>query len=234
MRIPTLEIYNALRLYIFPVLIMTLPWKVPFTSLICGPSASGKSSFVLRFLENLPYMIDGSIDRIVWICSPGSEPRTLLPIQFRTEIPSFEEFAGVPTLCIIDDMMNEGAYSKNVCNLFTRGSNHFNISVFLITQNIFYQSPQSRNISLNAKYIVVFKNPRDQLQFGHLARQVYPKNSKELERVYKESTSEPFGYLVLDLGQDTDDRFRFRTKIFPQDGATVIYMPLHDEQVEEQ
>ncbi|KAG8225933.1 hypothetical protein J437_LFUL005969 [Ladona fulva] len=95
--------------------------------------------------------------------------------------------------------------------------------------NIFYQSAQSRNISLNAKYIVVFKNPRDRLQFGHLARQVYPEKSQELERVYKESTKEPFGYLVLDLGQDTDNRFRFRTKIFTEDETTTVFMHVNDE-----
>ena len=213
---------------------MTLAWKHPFTCICAGPSGCGKTTFVTQFLENLDYMVDSPIREIVWCCAPGSEPNIRIPVQFRTEIPPFEEFGGVPTLYVIDDLMSEGAYSKDVCKLFTRGSHHFNVSVFLITQNIFYQSPQARNISLNSKYIVAFKNPRDRLQFGHLARQVYPEKSTELERVYKQVTQQPFGYLVLDLGQDTDERFRFRTKIFPQDGATVIYMPQHDEQIEEQ
>ncbi|KAG8238775.1 hypothetical protein J437_LFUL016614 [Ladona fulva] len=64
--------------------------------------------------------------------------------------------------------------------------------------------------------------------------QVYPENSRELERVYKESTKEPFGYLVLDLGQDTDDRFHFRTKIFPEDETTTVFMHVNDEKIEEQ
>ncbi|KAG8236332.1 hypothetical protein J437_LFUL010466 [Ladona fulva] len=76
----------------------------------------------------------------------------------------------------------------------------------------------------NANYIVVVKNPRDRLQFGHLARRVYPENSQELKRVYRESTKEPIGCFVLDLGQDTDDRFRFRTKIFPEDERTTVFM----------
>ena len=215
---------------------MTLLWKHPFTCICAGPSGCGKTTFVLKFLENLPSMVDSPIEQVVWCCSRGSEPKieseNKTRVIIRHEIPPFKEFGGSPILYVIDDLMSEGAYGKDVCKLFTRGSHHFNISVFLITQNIFYQSAQSRNISLNSKYIVVFKNPRDQLQFGHLARQVYPKKSSELERVFKESTEEAFGYLVLDLGQDTDDRCRFRTKIFPQDEATVIYVPAHDEKVE--
>ena len=60
--------------------------------------------------------------------------------------------------------------------LFTKGSHHRNISLVLITQNLFHQGPSLRDISLNSKYIVVFKNPRDKTQIVHLARQVYAEN----------------------------------------------------------
>jgi len=47
--------------------------------------------------------------------------------------------------------------SKQVCELFTRASHHRNISVILITQNLFHQGRYCRDISLNAHYLVVFK-----------------------------------------------------------------------------
>jgi len=70
----------------------------------------------------------------------------------------------------------DSVYSTRVSQLFTKGSHHRNVSLVLVTQNMFHQGPSSHDISLNSKYIVVFKNPRDKTQIVHLARQVYPEN----------------------------------------------------------
>ena len=66
----------------------------------------------------------------------------------------------MPSLIVLDDLM-DSAYSTKVIELFTKGSHHGKISLVLITQNLFHQGLSSRDISLNSKYIVVFKNPRD-------------------------------------------------------------------------
>jgi hypothetical protein len=42
-----------------------------------------------------------------------------------------------PSLILLDDLLNN-AYSKDVCDLFTKDSHHRNISVILITQNLFH------------------------------------------------------------------------------------------------
>lgn len=52
---------------------------------------------------------------------------------------------------------------------------------FFITQNIFHQGKGQRDTSLNAYYIVIFKNPRDKAQMRHLAQQVFPENPKILQ-----------------------------------------------------
>jgi len=44
---------------------------------------------------------------------------------------------GKPRLVILDDLLND-IYYKEVCDLFTRGSHHRNISVVLITQKLFH------------------------------------------------------------------------------------------------
>lgn len=106
------------------------------------------------------------------------------------------------------------AYTKAVCELFTKGSHHKNISVILITQNVFHQGKYCRDISLNCKYLVLFKNPRDKSQVFPLARQVFPENPSSFVKVYKEATSKPYGYLFLDLTQTTNDVLRFQTDIF--------------------
>jgi hypothetical protein len=116
-----------------------------------------------------------------------------------------------------------------VCNLFTKGSHHRNISVILNTQNLFHQGKYCRDISLNAKYIVVLKYVRDREQFSHLARQVLPHDSKGLSDAYLNATEEPHGYLVLDLSQDTNDRLRFRTCIFLEEEPPVFYVDIGNE-----
>ena len=129
---------------------------------------------------------------------------------------------------ILDDLLNV-VYSEQVCDLFTKGSHHRNISVILITQNLFHQGKYCRDISLNAKYSVQLKTVRDKQQFMHLARQVYPEDSSGLYKAYLNATERPHGYLILDISQDTNDLLRFRTNVFPDEGRLVIYAPVGDE-----
>ena len=68
----------------------------------------------------------------------------------------FDSANAEPCLVILDDLLTD-FYSKQVCELFTTGSNHRNIVVILITQNLFHQSRLCRDISLNAHYIVALK-----------------------------------------------------------------------------
>jgi hypothetical protein len=62
--------------------------------------------------------------------------------------------------------------SKTVSQIFTKISHHANVSVVYLTQNIFYASKENRTITLNAQYIVLFKNVRNKSQIAFLARQM--------------------------------------------------------------
>jgi len=65
--------------------------------------------------------------------SPSSGER-----QFKEGVPLYFESAnGEPCLVILDDLLND-VYSKQVCELFTRGSYHRNISVIFIIQNLIH------------------------------------------------------------------------------------------------
>ena len=149
-------------------------------------------------------------------------------IEFREGLPRPEDYSSdpfSPKLVIIDDLMRESSSCDTIVDLFTKGSHHKNLSVILISQNLFHQGRGQRDISLNANYIVVFKNPRDRAQIRHLARQVYPDDPKFLEEAYYDATSRPHGYLLLDLKQSTPDEYRFRTCIFPDDALHYVYIP---------
>jgi len=131
-----------------------LKFKHSFTCIISGPSGSGKSSFCMRFLQNLDTLcternFDGDV---IWCYSEKTAvpSTTVLPKNFRFNegVPAdFENGRGRPCLVILDHLLKD-VYSKQVCDLFTKGSQHRNNSVILITQNLLHQSRFCREISL--------------------------------------------------------------------------------------
>jgi len=136
---------------------------------------------------------------------------------------NIEDFDGrEPTLVIIDDLIQET--NETVANMFTKGSHHKNISVVFRSQNLFPKNKFARTMSLNAHYMVLFKNPRDVSQFARLARQMYPKTSQFAVEAYRDATREPYSYLLVDLRPEQDEVLRMRTNIFP--GEThYVYVP---------
>lgn len=145
-------------------------------------------------------------------------------VKISQEVPDSFEHISNDSLIVLDDLMTS-AYTKAVCELFTKGSHHKNISVILITQNVFHQGKYCRDISLNCKYLVLFKNPRDKSQILPLARQIFPENPSSFVKVYKEATSKAYGYLFMDLTQAVNDILRFRTDVFNRNYLTC-YCPL--------
>ncbi|XP_039313836.1 uncharacterized protein LOC120359655 isoform X1 [Solenopsis invicta] len=147
-------------------------------------------------------------------------------VEFRESLPRNDDYADDPRpkLIVIDDLMRE-ASDNSVIDLFTKGSHHKNLSVIFITQNLFHQGRGMRDISLNANYIVAFKNPRDRAQIQHLARQVYSENTRFLWEVYNDTTTPAHGYLLLNLKQSTPESCRFCTHIFPDVKYQHVYIP---------
>jgi len=114
-------------------------------------------------------------------------------------------------------------YSKDFCDLFTKGSHRRNISVILITQNLFHQGRFCRDISLNAKYSVALKNVRDKVNFNTRRDKCTPKTAivyiSRIWQLPRERT------VISDFAQDTDDRLRYRTNVIPDEYPPIIYIP---------
>jgi len=117
-------------------------------------------------------------------------------------LPDYEEVIDGSRLVFLDDLLNE-FYSRDACDLFTKCSHHRNISVILNTQNLFHEGRLISDVSLNAKYLVVFKNVSDENPFAYLAKQLYPEDRNGLCESCLDATRRPHGYLFLDLAQDT-------------------------------
>jgi len=69
----------------------------------------------------------------------------------------------------------------------------------------------------------------------YLASQVYPENSLGLHNAYLDATQEPYGYLLLDMSQNTNGGLGFRTHTFPDEiPPLTIYSYIGDEASEDE
>jgi hypothetical protein len=200
-----------------------LSLKHPFTATVAGPTGCGKTLFTFRLIENAAEMIDPPL-RTIWYCYGEYQPlfAKYPQVIFNEGLPDISTFDGKePTLLVIDDLMQET--NDTLANIFTKISHHRNVSVLYLTQNLFPKNKHARTISLNSHYLFLFKNPRDASQFGVLARQMYPSGSKFAVEAFKDATEKPYGYLLVDLKPDTDERLRLRTNIFRRE-QTAVYV----------
>ena len=202
---------------------MALTWKHPFTCLISGPTGCGKTNFTLRLIKYSKTVIEPAPDKILWCYGVYQDAfKSINNVEFHEGIPNLSLFDGSQrTLLILDDLMHET--DDRVTKIFTKISHHNNVSVLYLTQNLFYGGKQNRTIGLNAHYLVLFKNPRDATQISCLARQMYPGKSKFMVEAFKDATSEPYSYLLIDLKADTEEKFRLRAQIFP-DETNFVYV----------
>ena len=192
-----------------------------YTCLVAGPTSCGKTQFVKKIIEEGEHVVNGSAKKIIWLYGEYQPAymelsSKFLHILFIEGIPeNLNEYIDPKfrNLIVIDDFMSETRSDKKVTNLFTKGSHHRNFSVILLQQNLFYNGKESQTISLNAHYIVLFQNPRDNTIVTSLAKQMYPGKVKFLQEAFRDATKLPYHYLFLDLKPYTDEKFRVRTCI---------------------
>lgn len=130
-----------------------------------GPSNCGKSVFVGELISQRSRMINEPIEHIVYC----AKFRTSIPINIDSSTISFHE--GLPTeemflnknlgssLYVLDDLLDVAFKSDIVSKIFCEGR-HRKIGIILITQNLFPPYRCARNISINASYIVLYRNKR--------------------------------------------------------------------------
>lgn len=192
-------------------------FEQPFTMVIAGPSKSGKTFFLKDLLKYKTEMFSTVPDKIVWFYGIYQNLfQEIADVTFVEGFPTnYQDYLGVNTLFIIDDLMAECANDKRLTYLFTKGSHHLDLSVIFITQNFFHKGGEMRDVTLNAQYLLLFKNRRDMSQSMHLGRQLYPRNVKFFQAVYEDATRNKHSYLLVDLNNTTPENMRLRTQILP-------------------
>ena len=176
-------------------------------------------------------MINPAPTKIIYFYKRGQP----LYDEIKQHVPHIEFIQGIPhnikdddyfdTKFILDDQMKDSAKCSDICELFTEGSHHRNLSVICFMQNLFYQGKESRTMSLNTQYLVLFKSPRDKQQITTLARQMYPNRSHYLIQENEKATQRPHGYLLVDLKQSTSEEDRLQSNIFVGDQMPANISP---------
>lgn len=206
---------------------MSNKFKHSSTYLLSGPTGSGKTSFIKKFLHERENLIDTFIAEVIYCLPEGQIVDESIPYdKLYRGIPEISMFSDLkPRILILDDLLSN--VDSNLVELFIRGSHHYNLSVMFVVQNLFSKNKGCREISLNSHIIVLFSNPRDKQQISVLARQISPENPRFITDAFSDATSKPYGYLVLDLHQQTPENYRVRTNIFTNEyPRNVVYIPV--------
>lgn len=206
----------------------SLKFKTPFCAIVAAPSGGGKTYFVRQFLRE--YQIQTDLEpsnhqlKVLWCY--GQHQRSYINdvrhviISFRDGLVSESELLDFgPQILVIDDLMSELKNSSELSAIFTKISHHRSISVFFLVQNLFCQGREMRNISLNAHYFILMKNPRDRQQVATLGRQIFPGQVKSFTEIFDDATSHAYGYLIIDMKSNTPDILRLRTRILQSENS---------------
>ena len=204
-----------------------LKFKLPFGLIISGPSSSGKTTFLLKLLNEYKDLIE-PIPKSILYCYG----------EFHSYVPKLQKvginvYAGIPPeeilarqpkplLLILDDLMLS-IDEHYLSNLFTRKSHHGNMGIIFLTQNLFEKKIKVARV--NSQYLVLMRSPAHALQVRTIGTQIFPRQLDYLLQAYKSATSLPYGYLLIDLHPASDPLLRLRTKIFKSDDEKTLFIP---------
>jgi hypothetical protein len=216
---------------------MYIPFATPTSILLAGPTMSGKTTFVSKLLDNASKMFSQPPSKIMYCYiswQPALEKLKGLPhvtlhegLPDRSLITEYGLEKGHKVL-ILDDMMKHIVNDVNIQDYVTISSHHNNMTIILLTQNIFAQGQTARTISLNCHYIVLFNNKRDLSQISRLGSQIMPRKGAFFMDSYEKATSEKYGYLLIDFSPHSEKKYQLRTRIFPDEAPTIVYVAIKD------
>lgn len=199
----------------------------PFTMLCAGSTGSGKTRLVRDILNHFDKIttLNRPI-RVTWAYgidqSLYREPLENGDVRINYLKGFPDEVDGIDVL-VLDDLQSTAGKDSRLSDLFTRYSHHKRVSVIFVVQNLFLQSKEMRNVSLNSHYLLLLASRRDRNQIMRLATQLYPEETKHFTSSYKMALSRDFGYLLVDLSPGTEEEFRLKTNIIPTTYPIIIF-----------
>ena len=207
------------------------PIITPATVVIFGSSGSGKTCLTSEIIKHRDYCFDKPVQRIYFFYACYQKQYQ----ELENQIPHINFFNCLPTeehinelsdinshdLIVLDDWGQECARNQVVLSLFVRDCHHKNISLILLTQQLYHPGACRRTQSVNTTCNIFMRNPAGSDQINIFSRQRFPGKSKEFIATYEKVTRKPFSYLIVDSHSKTDPQISIRTGLFPGDDIIV-------------
>jgi hypothetical protein len=209
--------------------IFKYPLRWPSTALVCAPSFSGKTWFLLDLIKQRKLVYNTTISKVVYVYSNMQDIFESFSLEnkevtFTKDIPNIPEGNKENTLIIFDDCLltHETKDNQYITELFVALSHHRNISALCSWQTLFPKS--LKTVSSNATYFIIFPMRRDKSSLDILNRQILPEFPGFIRNAMNDVEKTKYQYLLVDCSSQQDDMFRVRNFIYPKQDAKV-YIP---------
>ena len=126
----------------------------------------------------------------------------------------------------LDDVADSDGVDKEFLkSMFLKDGHHRLWSIFLIVHHLFDSSiPYLRTILLNVQIFYLTNSPRSVSSLCTFMHQCFPGHGQTVMKIYSKLMDTNFNYLILDLHPRTNNRLRLKSKIFPDEGPTEVYL----------
>lgn len=184
---------------------------------------------MMDLIKNRNEKFDTKIKRIIYLYSYLS--KELLELKKKNEdmylvnnIDDALKLIVTDSLIIIDDQicqLKNKPFVDKITQLFVATVHHEKCSVYLLLQNLYFCNA-IRTLALNSQLLVLLNSVRDKSIAMSVAKAFSPHNTRYVLDAYKKAIlSKNRGYLVIDLGQDTPERFRLTNSLGPSSDMEV-------------
>jgi len=208
----------------------------PCQLLIAGATKSGKTTLLMKILQNRQVMLDPVPEEIYWFymmdSSIAAVPDTLPDVKLKKGVPSDETIrqimkAGRPKMIILDDMQDitmDRAQMKMLDDVLTKVSHHGNLSIVFIVQNLF--PPNMNRIRAQCDEIIIMGNGTPAMfNASHLGRSLLASNGAPFlkECLLKARQLSPHSHLLISSGANAG-LFSVRCGILPGDKSQAFFL----------
>ena len=193
-----------------------------FKLFICGPSRCGKTYFVYSLISNIKRFCQSPPDKVVYVFGANQawdEWEQVIDIfipENDDPINKIYDLSKSYRLCVIfDDLLHSKDMYAAIAKLFTIDGRHNNMSLIYLSQRFFVNDENFRQITGNADYYALFKNPKDPSQINHLSYRMTPRGSdSSLIGAYKVATLKPYSYLFVNCTQTVEEDYKYLGSLF--------------------
>lgn len=176
-----------------------------------SPSMFGKTTLILEIIKNRNAYFDVEFVEILYHYNTWSdqfgEQKDIKFIQGdQIDVPTDRK----PRLLIIDDLLQSKSAQKSLVSIFTVDGHHLNVSCIFASQALF--AKELRIVSANAKVFFINGGPRNFRSVVTFFSQM-DFDLEFLKSAYREATSEPNNFLLIDLQKNISPELRIGSKV---------------------